>query len=271
MSLPIHPLADLFPLIEGAEFDELVASVKAHGLWDPITLLDGAILDGRNRYRACQAAGVKPRFEDFAGDDPYAFVIDKNVRRRHLSPSQLGMIGARMETLKLGDNQHTNKEGRHQCLPSTQEVAEKLDISPRTLTDAKVVLNEGTDEEIRAADEGRKSAKALAAEIRARAPDKHHAKGRTPERINNQQMNAQIWNNLREGLTLLGGLPLPADVVRIARQYDKRTDVISARLPQTLNWLKEFAHEWSNRNGSADEEEQASGDYADAGSRDRAA
>lgn len=60
--LKFHPLAEVFPLIEGAEFDALVADIKANGLHDPITLLDGTILDGRNRYRACLNAGVTPKF-----------------------------------------------------------------------------------------------------------------------------------------------------------------------------------------------------------------
>jgi ParB-like chromosome segregation protein Spo0J len=58
--LKFHPLADLFPLMEGAEFDELVADIKANGLQQNIALYQGRILDGRNRYRACLAARVAP-------------------------------------------------------------------------------------------------------------------------------------------------------------------------------------------------------------------
>ena len=51
-----HPLADLLPLVVGDEFEALVADIRVHGLRVPITLLDGKVLDGRNRLRACEAS-----------------------------------------------------------------------------------------------------------------------------------------------------------------------------------------------------------------------
>ena len=86
--LGFHPLAELFPLIEGEEFNALVEDIRQHGLHEPIVVRDDQILDGRNRYRACIAAGIEPTFVPYRSGDPVAYVISLNLKRRHLDESQ---------------------------------------------------------------------------------------------------------------------------------------------------------------------------------------
>ena len=67
--------------------------IKAKGLLRPIILYEGKILDGRNRYLACQIAGVEPRFVQWSGKgSPLQWVISENLVRRHLTSSQRAVV-----------------------------------------------------------------------------------------------------------------------------------------------------------------------------------
>ena len=48
-----HDYSNIFPMIEGEDFMQLVVSIRDHGLDHPIVIFDGKILDGRNRFAAC--------------------------------------------------------------------------------------------------------------------------------------------------------------------------------------------------------------------------
>ncbi len=92
--MKIHPAADLFPMMRDEEIESLSADIAENGLRDPIVLLDGQVLDGRNRLRACAEAGVEPRFEEYDGDAPFSYVVSTNLHRRHLTQSQMAAIAA---------------------------------------------------------------------------------------------------------------------------------------------------------------------------------
>lgn len=159
MKLEFHPLANLFPLIEGAEFDDLVGDIRAHGLQDPIDLYQSKILDGRNRYRAAQAAGVeleRRNFRQFHAElygDPLAYVISKNLKRRHLDESQRAMVAAKLANLSQGRPAASDNPAN---LPVKQaEAARTLSISERALRYARRVQDHGEPELIRAVEQGR--------------------------------------------------------------------------------------------------------------------
>lgn len=90
-----HPYADKFPMLPDAELAELAESIRANGLRMPITITpDGLILDGRNRAKACEAAGVEPTTTVYDGDDLAEYVIDANTARRHMSTGARAMATA---------------------------------------------------------------------------------------------------------------------------------------------------------------------------------
>ena len=95
--MKFHPAAEVFPLLSGKEFTALVADIKEHGQIDPILVLDGMVLDGRNRWRACKEAGVEPKLKDWTGGNPWDFVWSKNAERRHLEPGQKAAIRYKVE------------------------------------------------------------------------------------------------------------------------------------------------------------------------------
>lgn len=81
----------------GAEFDALVADLKANGLRNPLVLLDGMVLDGGNRYRACVAADVAIEtraFDPSRDGNPVSFVLSANLHRRHMTAGQQAAIVA---------------------------------------------------------------------------------------------------------------------------------------------------------------------------------
>jgi len=96
MNLPVHPLTSIFPMMDDKELDELAEDIKQNGLIMPIVLSDDGtmLIDGRNRLAACEKIGRTPEFAKLNGEDPVAFIISCNIKRRHLSKGQKAMAVA---------------------------------------------------------------------------------------------------------------------------------------------------------------------------------
>src|SRR3954471_20487819 len=145
-----HELADLFPPMSEQEMVALTVDIAEHGLREPITVLDGKILDGRHRYQACVRANVEPQFTTYTGNDPLAFVVSRNLHRRHLSESQRAMIGAELATMKQGARSDLAPIGAM----SDGDAAKLLNVSERSVERAKAVRRDGTPEVIAAVEQG---------------------------------------------------------------------------------------------------------------------
>jgi hypothetical protein len=127
-------------------------------LHEPIVVYEDKILDGRNRYRACEAAGTEPMFTVYQGDDPISYVISLNLRRRHLDESQRAMVAAKLATLQHGVRQ----SGKFAAVPTQEEAAALLNISERSVRSAREVTEHGVPELVQAVERGRVSVSAAA-------------------------------------------------------------------------------------------------------------
>lgn len=178
---PLHPAAEIFPVMDEAAFAALVADIAAHGQREPILVLDGQVIDGRHRLRACEQLGLEPLVRQVSADDgdPFGLVVSLNLHRRHLSEGQRAIIAARLATLP-----HGRPDANAQICAFTQdEAAQHLKVSRRTVQHARAVLDHGIDE-LQAAVKGGEISVSAAAELsRLPADTQRAALTKTPEEI----------------------------------------------------------------------------------------
>jgi ParB-like chromosome segregation protein Spo0J len=65
-----HERCHALPAMDPEDFESLVQDIRKVGLRRPIVIYEGKIVDGRRRLKACQLAGVEPRFEEWDGRNP---------------------------------------------------------------------------------------------------------------------------------------------------------------------------------------------------------
>ena len=133
---PFSDLVHIFPVMSREEFSALVASIRVHGLLEPIMLWRGEIIDGRHRFLACIKAGVEPRFERLPDDaDPREYVLAKNRDRRDTSASQKA-VSAYKVTLRSGPGRPRREDRDNAERPYTQQEAAKRFGVSRSMVNA---------------------------------------------------------------------------------------------------------------------------------------
>lgn len=169
----VHPVADLFPLMDDEQLNELAESIKRHDQKEPVVFYGDKLIDGRNRWLACRMLGIKPRVcemtvsEDF---DLLSFVLTQNLHRRHLTEAQRAMVGARMKKMfapaaKERQREHgktapgkakTVDANLHQVNGRAHEQAAKsVNVSPRSVANAATVIERGSKDLVALVDAGK--------------------------------------------------------------------------------------------------------------------
>jgi hypothetical protein len=147
MSYTIHPAAELFPMMGNKEFSEFKSDIETHGIKEWGTLYRGQVLDGRNRYKACQELGIEMTFceiEDNENFDPIAYVLSHNLHRRHLTTGQRADVAAKVATMRQGDGGPGRAKGSKDTI-AIDDAAKQMKVSPASVKRAKKVHSKGSE------------------------------------------------------------------------------------------------------------------------------
>ena len=144
-----HELSTVFVSFEDTqEFDGLLGSIKQYGLFEPILMWQGWIVDGRHRHMACLKADVKPTYEYLPDDMPFNVVRDRvvaaNLMRRHLTTGQRAMTAAALANMTQADNQWSAKTNSSE-LKSTKDSADQLNVGTTAVKTAKAIKRDAPD------------------------------------------------------------------------------------------------------------------------------
>lgn len=154
-----HPIAEVWPMMDEDKLKELADDILKNGQLVPVWIYEGMILDGRNRWAACQLAGVQPKVQQYIGDEPTAFAVSLNDRRRHMGKSALAAVAAELEPFFAEDAKRRYEEtvGRPkksvEKIPqistpqprAREEAAKSVGVNDRYVSDAKKVKTEAPE------------------------------------------------------------------------------------------------------------------------------
>jgi len=211
LDCPVHPVSAKFPLMDAVDLGALAEDIRKNGILQPIVydMREGVkrILDGRNRYIACHAAQVEPRWvrwDENEGRSKVAFVVSANIHRRHLTPAQRALLATecvadftkeakerKSATYRRNFNNQqpdmfeqpddnprlasaeAHREDEEEKGKSSEKVAEAFDVGHATVERMLVVKEHGIPEVAEAVKDGKIGA--ATAERIARATPEHQA------------------------------------------------------------------------------------------------
>jgi N6-adenosine-specific RNA methylase IME4/ParB-like chromosome segregation protein Spo0J len=159
--MEFHELANIFPMMNTDEYQKLKADISTSGFDSslPIILYENKILDGRNRYKACEELGIKPAYTTFNNGDPLSYVVRTNLHRRHLQPGQLAFVALDIEkhfAEKAKENQGKRtdiekpanlfqriEKSKEELKPihAAKEAAKQIGVNAQYVSDAKKIQN----------------------------------------------------------------------------------------------------------------------------------
>jgi hypothetical protein len=146
------------------------------------------------------------------------------------------------------------QESLEKKIPAT-ELSKKNHTSRSTVTQARLILQFGTQEEIDAVRSGRIGARPVANAIRQRlAPEvreqfKNNHGIFTDTRREVHKTEAQLWQGFGPHMKAFTELPHPSEMVRIALRNSERKKYVNNHLQAAIKYMEEFSNEWTRLTG----------------------
>ena len=130
------------------DFQALTDSINDIGVQNPITLFDGMVLDGWNRYSAAMDLGMDCPTVELGDIDPKDFVMAQNRARRHITQAQLAMATTSVYAWYPSDGSAQKGGGALNAPPpkTNAELSEISGVGERSIQQAKAIQTAATPE-----------------------------------------------------------------------------------------------------------------------------
>lgn len=139
--------------MQADEYQSLIDSILEIGVQNSITIFDGQVLDGWNRYKAANEVGMDCPFVELGDVDPKDFVIAQNKARRHINQAQMAMATTSVYAWRP-EGRPQNSTFNVELTKSTSQLAEIAGVHANTITQAKAVQTYAAPEVIEAVKRG---------------------------------------------------------------------------------------------------------------------
>jgi ParB-like chromosome segregation protein Spo0J len=246
----VHPVACMFPPMRGRGYDELLNSLKNDGQQEPCVVDGNVFLDGRNRVKALNELGRATRVVQFADLEtdltPGAWVMTKNLQRRHLTSDQYLAITAKY---RAWCKEEADRKQAEADAASRSEQGASTDQDDPEKTEASQQQNaegaEASDYRQKPADNTRKRKRGRPrgerSEAKALARDAKQSRYRAEQMVKLRKQSPELATKVEKGaLTLKEAMRLlkaqqsaqksqpqgPDDVNKVAKAVEKAKQML---------------------------------------------
>lgn len=139
MKFKQHYLSAAYPAMQPNEYEALKDSILDIGVQVPITLFDGQIIDGWNRYKAANELGMACPTVAMGDVDPRDFAKSQGARRNITASQNALAITTIYAWRPVGKPAFSNSAPGAELAKTTKELADIAGVGARTIEQAKTV------------------------------------------------------------------------------------------------------------------------------------